>query len=82
MANEYKAELRAGDIRTFCKLDTEGQAMMEEIFTIMNLSARAYHKIIKVARTIADLEGKEDIQTEHISEAVCYRKNDTLEYYR
>ncbi len=50
--------------------------MMEEIFTIMNLSARAYHKIIKVARTIADLEGKEDIQTEHISEAVCYRKND------
>lgn len=73
---KFNAELRAGDIRTFCKLDTEGQAMMEEIFTIMNLSARAYHKVIKVARTIADLEGKEDIQAEHISEAVCYRKND------
>ncbi|MDE6365626.1 MAG: YifB family Mg chelatase-like AAA ATPase [Lachnospiraceae bacterium] len=72
----FNAELRAGDIRIFCKLDADGQAMMEEIFTIMNLSARAYHKIIKVARTIADLEGKEDIRTEHISEAVCYRRND------
>ena len=49
---------------------------MEEIFTMMNLSARAYHKIIKVARTIADLDGQDDISTAHISEAVCYRIND------
>ncbi len=72
----FNAELRAGDIRAYCKLGTTEQGMMEEIFTMMNLSARAYHKIIKVARTIADLDGKEDIGTEHISEAACYRIND------
>lgn len=62
----FNAELRAGDIRTYCPLGTEEQAMMEEIFTVMNLSARAYHKVIKVARTIADLDGKDDIGTAHL----------------
>lgn len=72
----FNAELRSGDIREYCRLGTSEQEMMEEIFTMMNLSARAYHKIIKVARTIADLDGQDDIGTEHISEAVCYRIND------
>jgi magnesium chelatase family protein len=72
----FNAELRPGDIREYCRLGTREQHMMEEIFTMMNLSARAYHKIIKVARTIADLDGKDDIGTEQISEAVCYRIND------
>ncbi|MDE7476377.1 MAG: YifB family Mg chelatase-like AAA ATPase [Lachnospiraceae bacterium] len=72
----FNAELRSGDMKEYCKLGTDEQAMMEEIFTVMNLSARAYHKIIKVARTIADLDKKDDIRTEHISEAVCYRMND------
>ena len=73
---QFNAELRSGDIREYCRLGTDEQKMMEEIFTMMNLSARAYHKIIKVARTIADLDGRDDIGTEHISEAVCYRMND------
>lgn len=72
----FNAELRSGDIREYCRLGTAEQEMMEEIFTMMNLSARAYHKIIKVARTIADLDQKSDIGTEHISEAICYRMND------
>ena len=72
----FNAELRSGDIREYCRLGTDEQEMMEEIFTMMNLSARAYHKIIKVARTIADLDGKDDINIGHISEAVCYRIND------
>ncbi len=72
----FNAELGAGDIRTYCPLGTEEQVMMEEIFTIMNLSARAYHKVIKVARTIADLDDKDDIGMAHLSEAVCYRMND------
>lgn len=72
----FNAELRPGDIREYCRLGPDEQEMMEEIFTVMNLSARAYHKIIKVARTIADLDGRDDIDTGHISEAVCYRIND------
>lgn len=72
----FNAELRSSDIREYCRLGMREQEMMEEIFTMMNLSARAYHKIIKVARTIADLDGQNDIGTEHISEAVCYRIND------
>ena len=73
---QFNAELRPGDIKEYCKLDTKTQQMMEEVFTMMNLSARAYHKIIKVARTIADLDRKEDILAEHLSEAICYRMND------
>lgn len=73
---QFNAELRPGDIKEYCKLDTKTQEMMEEVFTMMNLSARAYHKIIKVARTIADLDRKEDILAEHLSEAICYRMND------
>lgn len=72
----FNAELRAGDVKQYCRLGMDEQEMMEEIFTMMNLSARAYHKIIKVARTIADLDGKDAICTEHISEAICYRIND------
>lgn len=72
----FNAELRAGDIREYCRLGAAEQEMMEEIFTMMNLSARAYHKMIKVARTIADLDGQDDIGTGHISEAVCYRMSD------
>ncbi|MDE5697826.1 MAG: YifB family Mg chelatase-like AAA ATPase [Lachnospiraceae bacterium] len=72
----FNAELRPGDIREYCRLGADEQEMMEEIFTMMNLSARAYHKIIKVARTIADLDGRDDIGTDHISEAACYRIND------
>ncbi len=47
----------------------------------MNLSARSYHKIIKVARTIADLDNAENINTSHLSEAICYRMNDSV-YHR
>lgn len=73
---QFNAELRAGDIRKYCVLGLDEQKMVEEIFTMMNLSARAYHKMIKVARTIADLDEKDDINIGHISEAVCYRIND------
>lgn len=76
----FNAELGAGDIKEYCRLGMKEQQMMEEVFTMMNLSARAYHKIIKVARTIADLDKKQDITTEHLSEAVCYRMNDSRYY--
>lgn len=76
----FNAELGAGDIKEYCRLGMKEQEMMEEVFTVMNLSARAYHKIIKVARTIADLDKKQNITTEHLGEAVCYRMNDSRYY--
>ena len=76
----FNAELGAGDIKEYCRLGDKEQEMMEEAFTRMNLSARAYHKIIKVARTIADLDQKQNISTGHLGEAICYRMNDSRYY--
>lgn len=72
----FNAELGVGDIREYCQLGMKEQEMMEQVFHMMKLSARAYHKIIKVARTIADLDGSDDINELHLSEAICYRTND------
>ena len=73
----FNAELGAGDIKEYCPRGSKEQEMMEQIFNMMNLSARAYHKIIKVARTIADLDGSDKINDTHLTEAVCYRMNDS-----
>lgn len=72
----FNAELGVGDIREYCPLGMKEQEMMEQVFHMMKLSARAYHKIIKVARTIADLDASDDINELHLSEAICYRMND------
>jgi magnesium chelatase family protein len=69
----FNAELGSSDIKHYCKLGSNEQQLMEQVFASLDLSARAYHKIIKVARTIADLYGSDDISTEHLGEAVCYR---------
>lgn len=69
----FNSEMKTGDIRRFCSLGKEEQKMMERIFETMKLSARAYHKVLKVARTIADLDGAEKINELHLSEAVYYR---------
>ena len=67
------ADMRVGEIRRFCKLQDEGQSLMRAAMTQLNLSARAYHRILKLARTIADLAGSEDIQSVHLAEALQYR---------
>ncbi len=69
----FNAELSSGDIKKYCPLGTKERALIEQIFNVMNLSARVYHKLIKVSRTIADLDGSDRITTDHISEAVGYR---------
>ena len=67
------AYMRVGEIRQFCKLPEEGQRLMRAAMTQLNLSARAYHRILKLARTIADLAGCEEIQSAHLAEALQYR---------
>jgi magnesium chelatase family protein len=67
------ADMRVGEIRQFCRLHDEGQSLMRSAMTQLNLSARAYHRILKLARTIADLAGCEEIQSVHLAEALQYR---------
>jgi len=67
------ADMRVGEIRQFCKLQDEGQRLMRAAMSQMQLSARAYHRILKLARTIADLAGSEEIQSTHLAEALQYR---------
>lgn len=62
--------------RKYCELDDKCKAILEKCFTSLDLSARAYDKILRIARTIADLDGSESIQLEHITEAVQYRSLD------
>lgn len=73
----FNSQLTPRTIKKYCKLGAKEQALMENAFKRMNFSARAYHRILKVARTIADLDQSERITTKHISEAICYRSMDS-----
>jgi magnesium chelatase family protein len=66
------ADMRVGKIRQFCKLQDEGQSLMRAAMTQLNLSARACHRLLKLARTIADLARSEEIQSAHLGEALQY----------
>ena len=67
------ALLDAGQLSRFCRLDTEGKAFIRDIEARINLSARGQHRLIKTARTIADLESSNDICLKHLREAALYR---------
>ena len=70
------SELTPKMLDEFCILDNESKNIMEKAFQKLGLSARAYGRILKVSRTIADLEGSENIKKEHITEAIQYRTLD------
>ncbi|MEQ8821522.1 MAG: YifB family Mg chelatase-like AAA ATPase [Sumerlaeia bacterium] len=70
------AQMLPADMRRFCELDGPSEALLEQAMKALDLSARAYDRILKVARTIADLDGRDAIAPEHISEAVGYRTLD------
>ncbi len=70
------SELTPKLIEKFCKLNNRGKQIIETSFEKLGLSARAYTRILKVARTIADLEESENIQERHLAEAIQYRSLD------
>jgi magnesium chelatase family protein len=67
------SDMRLADVRKFCQLDDTCQSLMKSAMNQMQLSARANHRILKLARSIADLAGSEAIQPPHLAEALQYR---------
>ena len=70
------AEMGTRDVKRFCPIDDEGKGLLEKAVNRLGFSARAYTRVLKVARTIADLSGEADIRSPHIAEAIQYRQMD------
>ena len=67
------ADMGPAEVREYCRLDDSGKNLLRAAMTQLGMSARAFHRILKLARTIADLDGVPDIQTHHLAEAIQYR---------
>ena len=72
----FNSQVPVAKLTTYCRLGKKETAYMERMYEKLQLSARAYHKIIKLSRTIADLEESSCITTRHLTEAICYRRLD------
>ncbi|MCB0473483.1 MAG: ATP-binding protein, partial [Flavobacteriaceae bacterium] len=72
----YNAQMNTKQIRAHCALDEASKQLLKTAMERLNLSARAYDRILKVARTIADLDAAESVSSQHISEAIQYRSLD------
>jgi magnesium chelatase family protein len=70
------AQMHSKQLRAVCQISKEGHELLKTAMDRLNLSARAYDRILKVARTIADLEDSADIQNHHLAEAIQYRSLD------
>lgn len=74
------SQMRAKDLRKYCKLNEDSHKLLQSAIEKLGLSARAYSKVLKVARTIADLEGSDSIKANHIAEAIQYRSLERLSF--
>ncbi len=75
-SGKANSKLSAADVKQICTLSEQGHQLLEQAMNRFGLSHRAYHRILKLARTIADLAGSEQIEIPHLSEAIGYRKLD------
>ncbi len=75
-AGMTNARMSSRQVKSFCSLPADAEALLHRALDEMSLSTRAYHRILKVARTIADLEGAQDISLSHVAEAIQYRALD------
>jgi magnesium chelatase family protein len=73
---ETNAQMDSGELRKFCKLDSDSDKLLEQAMESLNLSARAHSRILKVARTLADMEGRETLSSDDVMEAIQYRSLD------
>ena len=73
---KFNSQLPSGKIKLYCKLKDSQENYMKEVYKDLNLTARSFHKILKVARTLADMEQVETIEDRHLKEAICYRSID------
>ncbi len=76
LASHCNSHMSSREIRTYCKLNSDGYRLMEHAMKRLGLTARAYDRILKVARTIADLADSETIESHHLAEAIQYRALD------
>ena len=76
------SQMSSRHIKTHCKIDDASRSLLEAAIDKLGLSARAFNRVLKIARTIADLEGEHDIQVDHISEAIQYRNLDRGSQYK
>jgi magnesium chelatase family protein len=72
----YNSQMTPADLKRYCSLDPPSQLLMQQAVDRLGLSGRAYHRILKIARTIADLAAIPAIQPDHVAEAIQYRRLD------
>jgi magnesium chelatase family protein len=74
----FNSQLTVKQLETFCALDDACRALMKQAYARYNMSGRSYHRVIKLARTIADLDGSAQINAAHIGEALQYRGTENI----
>ena len=72
----FNSHIPSSRIFEYCKLDKKQEIYMEQMYDKLTLTARTYHKILRVARTLADMDESEQIKMSHLNEALCYRNID------